>query len=56
MICGAREIIKGNSNLFNSFLAIEDKLGIKNGETTSDGLFTLQEVECLAACANAPML
>src|SRR3982751_3405705 len=29
---------------------IEDKLGIKPGETTSDGLFTLKTVECLGAC------
>jgi NADH-quinone oxidoreductase E subunit len=31
------------------------KLGIEVGETTSDGQFTLQEVECLAACHEAPM-
>lgn len=31
-------------------------LGIKVGETTEDGLFTLAEVECLGACANAPMM
>ena len=35
---------------------IQDHLGIKNGETTKDGLFTLLEVECLGACANAPMV
>jgi NADH-quinone oxidoreductase subunit E len=29
-------------------------LGIKKGETTSDGLFTLKEVECLAACGWGP--
>jgi NADH-quinone oxidoreductase E subunit len=34
---------------------IENKLGIKAGETTADGMFTLVEEECLAACANAPM-
>ena len=33
-----------------------DKLGIGLGETTGDGLFTLMEVECLGACANAPMV
>ncbi len=33
-----------------------DKLGIGLGETTADGLFTLVEVECLGACANAPMV
>jgi len=35
---------------------IEKRLGIKPGETTSDGAFTLIEEECLAACANAPMM
>jgi NADH dehydrogenase (ubiquinone) flavoprotein 2 len=35
---------------------IQKHLGIKNGETTKDGLFTLLEVECLGACANAPMI
>ena len=35
---------------------IMQELGIKDGETTADGLFTLLEVECLGACANAPML
>ena len=36
--------------------AIESKLGIHVGQTTSDGLFTLSEAECLGACVNAPML
>ena len=31
-------------------------LGIKMGQTTTDGYFTLMEVECLGACANAPMV
>ena len=35
---------------------IEKRLGIKPGETTPDGAFTLVEEECLAACANAPMM
>ncbi|HEX8216414.1 MAG TPA: NADH-quinone oxidoreductase subunit NuoE [Allosphingosinicella sp.] len=30
--------------------------GMKKGATTADGLFTLSEVECLGACANAPMV
>ena len=34
----------------------ERKLGIGVGGTTSDGLFTLVEVECLGACVNAPVL
>ena len=35
---------------------IEKRLGIKVGETTPDGTFTLKTVECLAACGYAPML
>ncbi|MFQ6091499.1 MAG: NADH-quinone oxidoreductase subunit NuoE [bacterium] len=35
---------------------LEEKLGIKVGETTSDGFFTLCEVECLGACGNAPVM
>jgi NADH-quinone oxidoreductase subunit E len=35
---------------------IEKKLGIKDGETTPDGMFTLKTVECLAACGTAPVI
>jgi len=35
---------------------LKKKLGIKVGETTSDGLFSLTEVECLGACVHAPMM
>ncbi|HEY3402377.1 MAG TPA: NADH-quinone oxidoreductase subunit NuoE [Ohtaekwangia sp.] len=35
---------------------IEKKLGIKDGETTADGMFTLKTVECLGSCGTAPML
>lgn len=35
---------------------LEKRLGIKLGETTEDGSFTLKEVECLGACVNAPMM
>ena len=35
---------------------LNKKLGIKFGETTEDGKFTLKEAECLAACAGAPMM
>jgi NADH-quinone oxidoreductase subunit E len=35
---------------------LERKLGIKAGETTADGRFTLRKVECLASCGTAPML
>ena len=34
----------------------ETRLGIKPGETTADGKFTLKTVECLAACGNAPVI
>ena len=33
-----------------------NKLGIKPGETTADGRFTLSEVECLGSCGTAPMM
>lgn len=35
---------------------LEKKLGVHKGETTEDGLFTVQEAECLGACGSAPML
>ncbi len=35
---------------------LENRLGIKAGETTPDGLFTIQSVECLGACGYAPMM
>lgn len=45
-MCGAYRIVD----------YLEDKLGIKLGETTSDGMFTVHEVECLDACDRAPVL
>ncbi len=36
--------------------ALERELGVKAGETTKDGEFTLIEEECLAACADAPCM
>lgn len=35
---------------------IKNKLSIKEGETTADGLFTLKPAECLGACGYAPMM
>jgi NADH-quinone oxidoreductase subunit E len=32
------------------------RLGVEEGETTTDGLFTVQKSECLGACADAPVL
>lgn len=46
MLCGSHDLMH----------YIEKKLGVKPGETTKDGLFTLEEVECLAACTKAPVL
>ncbi|MDF1655879.1 MAG: NAD(P)H-dependent oxidoreductase subunit E [Coxiellaceae bacterium] len=45
MLRGSEEIVAN----------LEKRLGIKLGETTADGQFTLRETECLAACANAPV-
>jgi NADH-quinone oxidoreductase subunit E len=46
MLNGSDDIIK----------YINEKLGIKPGETTNDGMFTLKTVECLGACGYAPMM
>ncbi|PWA30121.1 hypothetical protein CCH79_00009664, partial [Gambusia affinis] len=46
MLCNSDSILE----------AIQNKLGIKVGETTPDKMFTLIEVECLGACVNAPMV
>ena len=35
---------------------IHDTLGLKNGEKTTDGKFSFEEVECLASCGTAPVL
>lgn len=35
---------------------IKEKLGVGHGETTADGMFTIEEVECLDACDRAPVL
>jgi NADH-quinone oxidoreductase subunit E len=45
-LCGSAKIVE----------AAEKNLGIHIGESTKDGLFTMMEVECLGACANAPMI
>jgi NADH-quinone oxidoreductase E subunit len=46
MLRGSDEIVR----------AIEQHLAIGLGETTSDGRFSLDEVECLASCGTAPMM
>ena len=46
-------MLKGSDDIIEY---IKQKLGIKVGETTNDGLFTLKTVECLGACGYAPMM
>lgn len=46
-------MLKGGMQTLQAF---EQTLGIRAGETTADGAFTLIEEECLAACADAPAL
>lgn len=46
-------MVNGSDNII---AYITDKLGIKPGETTADGMFTLKTVECLGACGYAPMM
>lgn len=45
--------LRGSDDLLT---ACQKKLGVKPGEVTSDGKFSYVEVECLGACANAPMV
>ena len=52
-VCGTTPcMLRGSDEVF----AACHKRGLKKGKTTEDGLFTLSEVECLGACANAPMV
>ena len=52
-VCGTTPcMLRGSDDLF----AACKTRGLKKGHTTDDGLFTLSEVECLGACANAPMV
>ena len=53
-VCGTTPcMLRGSHDLIR---ACYDKGLIGHGGTTADGLFTLTEVECLGACANAPMV
>lgn len=52
-VCGTTPcMLRGSDDIMQ---ACKDR-GMKKGATTADGLFTLTEVECLGACANAPMV
>ena len=53
-LCGTTPcMICGSQDIKNTIMEYAD---IKDGQTSADGLFTLLEVECLGACANAPMV
>lgn len=53
-ICmGTACFVKGVDKVMTEF---SNQLGIKNGETTSDGLFTLKDVRCIGACGLAPVV
>jgi len=52
-VCGTTPcMLRGSDDVF----AACKNHGLAKGKTTPDGLFTLSEVECLGACANAPMV
>jgi NADH-quinone oxidoreductase subunit E len=52
-VCGTTPcMLRGSGDV----LAACKAKGLAKGATTADGLFTLSEVECLGACANAPMV
>jgi NADH-quinone oxidoreductase subunit E len=52
-VCGTTPCMLRGSN---DLIAACYEKGLKKGHTSEDGLFTLTEVECLGACANAPMV
>ena len=45
-VCGSREL----------WAHLEQKLGVRRGDTTSDGRFTLKAAECLASCGTPPVM
>ena len=52
-VCGTTPcMLRGSDDVLEACF----ERGLKKGHTTADGLFTLTEVECLGACANAPMV
>ncbi|HLN85015.1 MAG TPA: NAD(P)H-dependent oxidoreductase subunit E, partial [Candidatus Limnocylindrales bacterium] len=53
-VCRTLSCALGGAGRITAF--IKRKLGIDIGQTTTDGRFTLSEVECLASCGTAPMM
>ena len=53
-LCGTTPcMLRGSDDVMR---ACHDAAGVKPGQTSADGMFTLTEVECLGACVNAPVL
>ena len=50
---GTACFVRGADKILKEF---ENKLGIKNGETTEDGKFTLSSLRCVGACGLAPVV
>lgn len=46
-------LLRGSDRILNY---VKEKLGIDEGETTADGLFTIKSAQCLGACGYAPMM
>lgn len=45
--------LRGGKEIFN---AVSERLNLKNNQTSEDGLFSIEEMECMGACGGAPML
>ena len=45
--------VKGSQDVLS---ALEDELGIKDGDTSADGIFSIQATRCLGDCAHAPIV
>jgi len=51
-----KSIVCGLNKSIDILKAVEEELGIKTGETTKDMLFSLETVECLGHCGEAPVM
>lgn len=54
MVCSGTSCHVKQSDVLHSY--IEERLKVKDGETTEDGRFTLESVNCIGACARAPAM
>jgi NADH:ubiquinone oxidoreductase 24 kD subunit len=46
-------MLRGAYDIWN---AIKEKTGLEDGQTSEDGLFSIEEVECMGSCGTAPMM